>query len=336
MFYIIQDRMYKKNIIFKLSIIIGIIFIIISGFIYSEKIYVPSTEKISGTITEFFRGSSSRYNKAPMHIIINDDKYIIISSLRWAVNDEELEEVLSKGNFVTIEFYYDKDQKNVVGIEYMNIDFVTVNDTIAGAVNKKNTLSIITLCIGYSILLFAFGCLILFKDKYDYCFSQIFSHKIYLSKLQIIFNIIIIILLTLLTLYLSIKVSKWLYFVFSLVLGGYIVYTFITTNQLIYDEHKIIFVKYGKVKKYNWNQLRQIISKGNKYRKIILNFSLENIDYNSSNHDVIINEKIHVFNFTKKNYTHFYSILKKYINKGKYEEIKDKDITYIHKKKLNY
>ena len=260
----------KKNIGLILLLIIPIaLFIVIGTAIMPKEIILDNIQVENGEITDFFEGANTRRIHKPMYIIINNDKYFIPSAIKWGVDKDKLLEVFAIGNEIEVEYIVNDERKIVVSIKENGEYLITKEEVCDNQFELQDINSKVLLFGGYLFFLYILMQLIFLFKKFKFDFNLGFTNKIYLSKLQIIVNVLISICLFVGSL-LIIAVNEWLYFPVITLAMVYVFWSIISTNRLFYGTGGFRIIKYYKMKHYGWNAVKQIVKIKKRFRTIII------------------------------------------------------------------
>ena len=116
----------KKNELLLLSLLIipGLFMIFIGIMCLNSNIEIHDTRQTSGIIEEYYKGTSGKFKK-PMHIILNDEKYIIDSGVRYSFKFKELTNIFKVGNEIEIEYIEETNVKKIIGFNYNDDTLLT-------------------------------------------------------------------------------------------------------------------------------------------------------------------------------------------------------------------
>lgn len=305
----------KTILLMSLPLVLSIFFGIF--FLFAD-VYDGPTKIISGEITLFNKGSSRRYGSTPMHIKIEDDKYIITGGVRWSTDYNELKDTLSVGNSVTIEYYEKSNINYVGGIKYKDNVLVTKTEYIEGQHQQNNLKSTIVFYIGYTYLLIEIMILFALSKKFSFDVNLGYMNKVIINKFKFGLNIVLSISLIIGS-FAVIAISKWLYFPAITISLAYLFYTLILNDRLYFGTGGFRILIKGKKKHYCWNAIKEMMQVDYKNKKVVvLNFK-EN--YNFEGNDItrylrLTKEKknkfVYVLYLTKKNIHEFDSLQKIY------------------------
>ena len=197
--------MKKTSFLLYLTIAIPIILTIFVGVMtYTNKTEISNYQTTSGIIEKFEKGSNG-IRKNPMYIIIDKEKYNIVGGTRYAYKTEELQNIFKEGNEVEINFMTGGTINQIIGFHISDEINFTIEEYIEYTNIQNKTYGITFINIGYSFLIYMIFFFIYFKNL-----SPIFN-KIYLSKKQFVFTIIISIITFIISIILSIALSGWIY-----------------------------------------------------------------------------------------------------------------------------
>lgn len=270
----------KKILIILVPLIIACF---ISQIIYFKEVDYGELYSVNGKITEFDEGRfGARTINRPMSVVINGQKYVIDSGVRWASSTSELEDVLQVGNQVRLQYYKNNKRLSVVSIKENGEYVVSLEESINGKTNQKNTIALFIFYAGYTYSLGMLLFYIFSSSKYNFAFDLKYFLTIYSSKPYIILIAISSTILYIGLIILSAVINKWLYLPLFLVLCLLLSIELSTVNSIKAGKGNTIFIYRFKRHKFNWNQLKEylLIPSKNKYT-IILNFKEkynENLD----------------------------------------------------------
>lgn len=271
----------KNKIGLILLLIIPIILFVVMGIaIMPEDITFDNVQKEKGEITDFYEGVNTRRIHKPMYIIINNDKYFIPSAIKWGVDNNQLLNVFTIGNEIEVEYIIKDERKIVISIKENGEYLITKEDTRNNQYKLQDIYSKVLLFGGYLFFLYILMQLIFLFKEFKFDFSLGFTNKIYLSKLQIIVNVLISICLFLGSL-LIIAVNEWLYFPAITLAMAYVFWSIISTNRLFYGTGGFRIIKYYKMKHYGWNAVKQIVKIEKRFRTIIIVNFKDSYDLNN-------------------------------------------------------
>ncbi len=278
-----EKKMFKAQLKLISIVSIPVIIFLIIGINYSlQKWDVQDTADVSGTISSFYGGSNQKYLKKPMHIIINNEKYIIIHGIRWAKDHDALVAALVPGNDIKLTYFEKNDEKFVISINYDNKTFVSYEETKMNQELYWNNMASLYFCLAYTYEIIVLLICLLSQKTLDMNYNTGFCNKIYLFKKQRILEILFIIILLILALVFGILISKWIY-LSLLTIAMIIIYYFHSPHNIIYFGKGGFRIKLThKTMNFGWNALKQVIIIQKKYQnKVILNFK-EEVSYDGS------------------------------------------------------
>lgn len=303
--------MKKTSFLLYLTIAIPIILIIFVGVMtYTNKTEISNYQTTSGIIEKFEKGSNGR-RKNPMYIVIDKEKYNITGGTRYAYKTEELQNIFKEGNEVEINFITGGTINQIIGFHISDEINFTIEEYIEYTNIQNKTYGITFINIGYSFLIYMIFFFIYFNNS-----SPIFN-KIYLSKKQFVFTIIISIITFIISIILSIALSGWIYplLITISVTVSYLMISSVS-NINIYNE-LILFIKRKKII-YQWNGVKEIYVKEKRNSKtIIINFTkqLYTKELHINKYINIDNKYIIKFNISNKNYKSFIELCDRYYKK---------------------
>lgn len=278
-------------------LVLPIILLLIIGFsLLPKEVVIEDTIVKSGIITEFYKGKNSRSSKIPMYVVIDNERFYVTSGVKWAAKYDELLDVLTVGNEIEIEYITQNKNNSIVSIKVDDSYCVTKDETCTGQYEYLALKSTIIIFGTYLYFLFIFFFIIL-DTKFDFDEFDIFSSKVYLSKLQIIINILIIVCLIIGSIFLII-INKWLYFPCVTIIVGYIYWTKISPVRLYFGSYGFNIIKKCKKKHYGWNAVKEIISVRKRFRTIIIINFKESYKYKNTN----ISEYMNIVKHNKNKY----------------------------------
>lgn len=291
--------MKKNNLILLLLMIIPGLFMIFIGIMcLNTNIEIDETKQTSGIIEEFYKGTSGKFKK-PMHIIVNDEKYIIDSGVRYSIKFQELINIFKVGTEIEIEYVEGIKVNRIVGFNYNGDTLLTKEQYIKSYNEAQKSSGVLFINVGYTIILLN----ILFSFT-SLSSKSLFSQTFYLSKKELITKTSLMVICLIISIILSLAINSWLYLLF-------ISLTFIVSLLLTKSINKInimneieLYIK-GKKNVYQWNGLKQIkITKiNNKYKQIVFNFTKEQYNkYEFKKYININNKYIVKFNVNNKQY----------------------------------
>lgn len=304
--------MKKTSFLLYLTIAIPIILIIFVGAMtYTNKTEISNYQTTSGIIEKFEKGSNGIRRKNPMYIIIDKEKYNIVGGTRYAYKTEELQNIFKEGNEVEINFITEGTINQIIGFHISDEINFTIEEYIEYTNVQNKTYGITFINIGYSFLIYMIFFFIYFNNL-----SPIFN-KIYLSKKQFVFTIIISIITFIISIILSIALSGWIYplLITISVTVSYLMISSVS-NINIYNE-LILFIKRKKII-YQWNGVKEIYVKEKRNSKtIIINFTkqLYTKELHINKYINIDNKYIIKFNLSNKNYKSFIELCDRYYKK---------------------
>lgn len=303
--------MKKTSFLLYLTIAIPILLIIFVGVMtYTNKTEISNYQTASGIIEKFEKGSNGR-RKYPMYIVIDKEKYNIVGGTRYAYKTEELQNIFKEGNEVEINFITGGTINQIIGFHISDEINFTIEEYIEYTNIQNKTYGITFINIGYSFLIYMIFFFIYFNNL-----SPIFN-KIYLSKKNFVFTIIISIITFIISIILSIALSGWIYplLITISVTVSYLMISSVS-NINIYNE-LILFIKRKKII-YQWNGVKEIYVKEKRNSKtIIINFTkqLYTKELHINKYINIDNKYIIKFNLSNKNYKSFIELCDRYYKK---------------------
>lgn len=298
--------MKKKELLLLLLLIIPGLFMIFIGIIcLNSNIEIHDTRQTSGIIEEYYKGTSGKFKK-PMHIILNNEKYIIDSGVRYSFKFQELTNIFKVGNEIEIEYIEATNVRKIIGFNYNDDTLLTKEQYIKSYNEAQKSIGISLINVGYTIILLN----ILFSVT-SLNSKNLISRTFYLSKKELVTKILLMFICFIISIVLSLAINSWLYLIF-------ISLSFVVSVLLMKSINKIhimneieIIVKFKKII-YQWNGLKQVkISKiNNRHKRMIFNFTNEPYNKYDFKKQININGK-HIVKFIVNNKE--YEIIDNYI-----------------------
>ena len=325
---------------YKILIMIIPIFIFsfLSLMVILDETKIENVETTEGIVSEYepYKRRGRNFDK-PGYIILNNEKYFIMSEIYYGFGKDNIKELLSIDSNVILDYYYENDYKYIVGISKNNTQYLTIDDTKCFIDEYTNRLIYLSICVCYTYLLFLIIMLININTDIS---NLSFNDSKYLSKIQIALYVILGIILAVASIILSIIINKWLYFGIITLLFAYIILATKYTNKYYYGNAGILFKIFNKKYRYSWNAVKEIIiCKHNKKYIILFNFKEK---YNLKNYTIksyvkyskdLNNKFVYKITLSHTDFAKFELIMKRNL-KNIYEREYKKIINYLYKEYL--